>query len=113
MADAHRIHDAAETEQIGPMVDDVTIGLFWSHVLRSSRDDPALRQARVIDGTGESKIGEFDPVNSVFQQDIRRLHIAMNQSLNMGSRQSGRRLHADSQDLFEIERSFRIDQLLK
>ena len=81
------------------MVDRLAAGLLGRHVLRRAGHDAALRQAGVVDGAGQTEIGELDPLDAVLQQDVRRLDVAMHQALGVGRGQALRGLDADAQDL--------------
>ena len=113
MAGTHRIQDAAETEQVGAVIDGLAAGLLGGHVLRRAGDDARLRQAGVVHGPRQPEVGELHPLHTVFQQDVRRLDVAVDQSLSMRRGQPGRRLHADAQDLFQLQRAALIDAFLK
>ncbi len=61
-----------------------------------------LRQAGVGGGPGQAEVGDLDPLDAVFQQDVGRLDVAVDQPLGVGGGQAGGRLHADAQDLVQL-----------
>jgi hypothetical protein len=80
-------------------------GLFWSHVLRRAGHDPALRHDGIVHGPRQPEVGDLDPLHPVLQQDVGWLDVAMDQTLGMRLGQTGSCLHADAQDLFQLERA--------
>jgi hypothetical protein len=49
----------------------------------------------VVVGTGQAEIGDFDPIAVVFQQNVGRFDVAVNQPLLMSRGESGGDLCAD------------------
>ena len=45
---------------------------------------PRLRQAGVVDGAGQAEVGELDPLDAVFQQDVGRLDVAVDEARRRG-----------------------------
>ncbi len=74
---------------------------------------PRPRQAGVIDRSGQAEVGDLHPLDPVLQKDVGRLDVAMDQSLGMGRGQARSRLHADPQDLLQVQagRCGRCDRL--
>ena len=50
----------------------------------------------VVDGAGQAKVGDGDPLGPGIQQDIGRLDVAVDQTLGMRRGQTGRDLSSDS-----------------
>ena len=86
MTGQHRVQDTAETEQIRTFINGVSIGLLRCHVLRCFGHNSALRQAGIIDGSSQSEVGDANSGDSVFQENVGRLNIAMHNSLRMSGR---------------------------
>ncbi len=112
-AAGHRIKDGPKREEIGAGVDRLAPGLFGCHVLGRTGDDAALRQAGVVDGPRQAKIGELHPLDTVLQQDVGRLDVAVHHSLCMRGRQGPGGLGANAQDLLHLERPRRVEPLLE
>jgi len=91
----------------------MSLRLLGGHVLGSAGDDATLGQTGVIHGAGQAKISQPDTADAVLQEDICRLHITMHQTLCMRRRQSGRCLHADTQDVFDFHRPVAVETFLK
>ena len=104
-AGTHRVEHAAQAEQVAPLIDRLAAGLLRRHVLRRAGDDAGLRQAGVVGRAGEAEIGQLHPLDAVGQQDVGRLHVAVNQPLGMGGGQPGGGLHADAEDFGQGHRS--------
>ena len=51
--------------------------------------------------------------DAVLQQDVGRLDVAVDQPLGVGRRQAGGRLHADAQDLRQLQRPAAVEPLLQ
>ena len=70
---------------------------------------PVCVRLRVVDRAGQAEVGDLDPLDAVLQQDVRRLDVAMDQPLRVGGRQPRGRLHADAEDLVELQRPLRVE----
>jgi hypothetical protein len=87
LAGQHLVEDGAEHEQIAASVRDAAIDLLWRHVPRSPHHHTWHGQVlaacveRSRDGTRETEVEQFDAVLS--EEDVRRLQIAMDDSLLM------------------------------
>jgi hypothetical protein len=62
-------------------------GLFGRHVQRRAGDHARLRQAGVVGRAGQAEVGDLDSLHAVFQQDVRRLDVAVDQPLLVRRRQ--------------------------
>ena len=60
-------------------------------------DDPPTGHRHVVGRAGQAEVGQHGPLDSFFQEDVGRLHVAMHEPLLVGRGQAGRRLHADAQ----------------
>ena len=74
---------------------------------------PGLGHRDIVDGPRQTEIGDLHALDAVFEQDIRRLDIAMNQTLLVSGRQSLGNLHSDAQDLGGLQQSAPVDLLLQ
>ena len=95
------------------MIDVVSTGLLWRHVLRGTRDDAALRHVGVIHRPREAEVGDHDSFHTILQQDVRRLHVAVNEPLCVCGGQPRRDLPADTQHFFQSQRARHSDSLLQ
>ena len=75
--------------------------------------DAALRHAGVRRRPRQSEIGQPDSLDVIFEQDVGRLDVAVDQPLRVGRRQTGRGLHADSQDLGDRQRPVPVEPVLQ
>src|SRR6266478_6318555 len=57
---AHRVESAAEREKIGALIDRLAPRLFRRHVLRRAGENTVLRDAGIVDGAGQAKIGDLN-----------------------------------------------------
>ena len=112
-ARTHCVEHTAQAEQVGTRVDRLTAGLLGRHVLRRAGNGAALGQTGVVDRSRQAEIGDLDPLDPVLQQDIRRLDVAVDQSLRVGRGQSAGGLHADPYDLADRQRAVAVDPLLE
>ena len=103
-AGTHRVEHAAQAEQVAPLIDRLAAGLLGRHVLRRAGDDAGLRQAGVVGRAGEAEVGQLHPLDAVGQEDVGRLHVAVNEPLGMGGGQPGGGLHADAEDFGQRQR---------
>ena len=74
---------------------------------------PDCVHAGVIDGAGQAEVGDLDALDAIFQQDVRRLDVAMHQPLLVGGGQPFGDLHADAQDFLQGERPLLVDLVLQ
>ena len=95
------------------MLDSLTASLLRRHELRRSGDNAAASHAGIVDGSRESKVGQHRTIDVPFQQDVRRLDIAMNESLLMRSLQTASCLDADPQHFFRAERTVASNAILQ
>lgn len=72
-----------------------------------------MRQAGIVGCAGKTEIGDLDALDVVFQQNVRRLDVAMDQALSVGGGKSGGYLPADAQDLLHIQGAIAIEPLLQ
>ncbi len=112
-AGTHRIEDATEAEEICAVIDRLAARLLGGHVLRRAGDGTALGQAGVIDGAGQAEVGDLDTLDAVFEQDVGRLDVAVDQPLGVGRGQPGGRLETDAQDLLDLQRAALVETLLE
>jgi hypothetical protein len=96
---AQGVERAPQAEQVGAVVERLRPGLLRCHVLRRARQDAFLRQAGVTDCPGQAEVGDLDSLHAVFEQNVGRLNVAMDQTLRMSGGQARCRLPADAEDL--------------
>jgi hypothetical protein len=87
--------------------------LFGGHVVRCPGYHAAVGHRRLGRCAGQAEIGQPHPFHTVLEQDIRRLDIAMDQSLGVRSCQPGCCLHADPQDLRKGQGSDSVQPVLE
>ena len=95
---AHGVEDAAEAEQVAAASTGVAAGLLGRHVVRRAGQVAGVREAGVVGRAGQAKVGEQRPLDALLQQDVRRLHVAVDEALGVGGGQAGGGLLADAQD---------------
>ncbi len=59
----------------------------------------------------QAEVGDLHPLDTVFQHDVRRFDVAMDDSLLVGRRQAAGDLHADPQNIHGLERAIQADAL--
>ena len=110
----HLVQHAAEAEQVGSLVEILTIGLLGSHIHWRPGDHPRLSHAGVVDRSSKTKVGNLNPFLHVsFQEDVSGLDIAMDQILSMRSRQPLCDLFAQPQHAAQIQRPVFFNLLLQ
>ena len=72
-----------------------------------------LRNPDIVDAAGQTEIGDLDAFDPVLEEDVGRLDVAVDQTLRMRRRQARRDLHADAQNLGELQRAAGVDLLLQ
>ena len=108
----HGVDCSAQCEEVGSRVDGLAARLFRRHVLRRSGDHTALGEAGVVDGASQPEVGELDALDAVFEQDVGRLDIAVDDSLSVCRSQRAGGLHADAEDLADLERTGGVELIL-
>ena len=109
----HEVQDAPQAEQVRARIDTSTSSLFRGHVLRRPCDDSRARDARIIDGTRQSKVRQHGSFDASIQKNVRWLHITVDQSLGMSCLQAASGLHANAKDFPQFERSPIADTLFQ
>jgi hypothetical protein len=112
-ARGHGVEHRPQGKQVGAGVDGLALGLLGGHVLRRARNDAAGGQAGVVDGPGQAEVGELDHFDTVLEQNVGRLDVAVHDSLGMRCRQRTCRLGADPQEIFHLQGPGGIEPLLK
>src|SRR5437763_1769838 len=77
----HGVEHAPQAEQVGALVHRFAARLFRGHILRRAGHHAGLRQAGIRRCTRHAEVGELDSLVPVFQEDVGRLDIAVDQSL--------------------------------
>ena len=75
--------------------------------------DAGLRHLHVVGGAGQAEVGDLDALDAVFEQDVGRLDVAMDQALLVSGGQAGGDLAADAEDLLQLQRAFAVDFVLE
>ena len=109
----HRVEHASQTEQVGPRINRQALGLFGRHVLRRAGHVAGPRHAHVVGSASQTEVGDLDPLDAVFQEDVRRLDVAMDDTLLVGSGQPGGDLQTNPQSLLQAELPLAVDLLLQ
>ncbi len=63
------------------MIGCLAASLLGRHVVRRAGDDAGVRETGVIDGSRQTEVGQQDSFDPFFQQDVRRLDVAMDHTL--------------------------------
>ncbi len=98
LARRHLVEDGPQTEEVGAFVDIVPQRLFGSHVERRPRDEARPRDLHVLNAPREAEVGQLHAVRLLFEQDVPRLHVAMDQPFGVRGGEAGGDLHADPQN---------------
>src|SRR5262249_39458723 len=67
----------------------------------------------MVDGAGQAEICEFDLLDAVLQQDVRRLDVAMYEPLFVRGGETFGRLHADAEGLRHAEGAMPVELVLQ
>src|SRR5207249_2365355 len=67
----------------------------------------------VVGRPGQAEVGDLDPLDPVFEQDVRRLDVPVNEPGGVGRGQAAGDLRPDPQDLGDGERTGPVDLLLE
>ncbi|MFT5354917.1 MAG: DNA mismatch repair protein MutL, partial [Polyangiales bacterium] len=115
------VHDDAHRINIDAVIEALPGGLFRRHVLRRAEDHSGLRQLSAwrtrcfdIAHLGDAEVHDLCEVGPLFalcEKDILRLHVAVNDALGMGRRQSTRALARDIKDPLDAQRSVTGDEI--
>ena len=109
----HREQHGAERKQIAAGVEWLPEGLLRRHVMRRAGEQAGDSEAGVIGGAGEAEVGDPHALDAIFEEDVCRLHVAVDEPLRMGRGQAPRRLQADAEDLAEVHRARIANALLE
>ena len=74
---------------------------------------PDLRDAGVVGRAGQAEVGDLDVLDAVFQQDVARLDVAVDQAHGVRRGQAGGDLLADAQHVQQLQRPGRVELLLQ
>ncbi len=113
LASTRGVQHAAEAEQVGAVIDLLAARLLGRHVLRRAGDDAALRQRGVVGGAGQTEVGDLNALDLVFEQNVGRFDVAVDQPLGVRRRQAGGHLNADAQNGADVERPVAVQPLLQ
>lgn len=98
---AHGVIHAAEAEMIAMLVDGFTARLLGRHVSRGAGDQPLLGGMRVIDCPGEAEVRDIDLFGLIFDENVLRHEVAMNEAPGMNGRQARRDLGREAKHEFD------------
>ena len=94
------VEDAAEAEQIGAVIDAFAVSLFGGHVQRRAGDEAGAGEPDIFEAAGEAEVRELHAVADVFNEDVARLDVAVNEPAGVGGREPGRGLLPDLRYVF-------------
>ncbi len=106
LAGAHHVQHAAQAEQVGTVVDGFVLGLLGGHVQRRAGNGVGLGGG-AAGCLRQPEVGDLDARAArslVFQEDVARLDIAVDQPNGVRRRQAIRDLLADAQHFLQLER---------
>ena len=81
-----------ERKQIAAGVEWLPEGLLRRHVVRRAGKQAGDGEAGVVGGAGQAEVGDPDALDAVFEENVRRLHVAVDEPLGMRGGQAPRRL---------------------
>ena len=102
-----------ECKQIAAGVEWLPEGLLRRHVVGRAGKQAGDGEAGVVGGSRQAEVGDPDAFDAVFEENVRRLHVAVDEPLGMRGREAPRRLQADAEDLAETHRARIADALLE
>ena len=101
----HLVRDAAEREDVAPGIDvGLAHRLFRAHVVRGPQTDAGTRQAGVLPHVGregDAEVGDDRVV--VLEEDVARLHVAMDDPLFVGVLQRVGDARGHAHDLVDLQ----------
>ena len=109
VAGEHCVKDAAQAEQVCPLVNCVAVGLFRSHVLRRPGDDSALSETRIVHRASQPEVRNANSRDAVLQQDVRRFDVSMYDALRVSRRQSLSNLLRNSHGFANFQRTVAVN----
>jgi hypothetical protein len=107
------VQDATEAEEVAAVVDRLAARLFGRHVMGRAGDRSGRGEAGVVAGLGQAEVGDLDPLDAVFEEEVGRFDVAMDEALGVGGRQAGGDLQADAQDGLDVERPVAVELCLE
>src|SRR6185436_9838356 len=110
---AEGIEDAFKAEEVATAIHCLAASLFGGHELRRTRNHAAVGDAGVVHRSGKAEVGDRDPLDPFFQQDIGRLDVTMHEPLSVCGGQTGGYLRSDAENLLQGKWPFRIESLLQ
>lgn len=95
------------------MIDLQPFRLLRRHIHRRAGHGARLRHAGVIDGAGQTEVGDLDAFDAVLQKDVRRLDVAVHVAVLVGGRQALGCLQSNPQDLLDWQRPLFVELILQ
>ncbi len=90
------MENTAEAEEIAAAIHALTLDLLRRHIRRRAHDSIDGSDLRTVERRqGQTEVSDLHPLDAVFQHDIARLDVAVDDSLTMGRRQAVGDLGAD------------------
>ena len=108
LAGQELVDDGAERKQVGPAVDAQARGLFRRHVARRAEHGAGVGLLQVVRAVeaGDAEIGDLDGLDAAHQQDVVRLHVAMDDAAAVRMVERAGELNAERQNL--LDRQFGV-----
>ena len=100
-------------KQIAAGVERLPEGLLRRHVVGRAGEQAGDGEAGVVGGSRQAEVGDPHALDAIFEENVRRLHVAVDEPLGMRCSEAPRRLQADAEDLAEVHRARIADALLE
>ena len=65
------------------MIERLAVGLFRRHVVRRAGDDAGVGQVGIVRRSCQAKVGQVGPLDAVFQQNVGRFDVAVDEALSV------------------------------
>ena len=78
---ADGVQHTAEAEEVAAVIEPFAAGLLRRHVGGRAGDEPRLCQAGVIDGAGQAEVGDLDALDAIFEQNVGRLDVTVDETV--------------------------------
>ena len=104
------VEHGPEGVDVGAGVDRAALDLLRGQVLHRAEQLRRAGQVGLVEDLGDAEVGDEDPA-VVGQQDVRRLHVAVDDARLVGAREGGGDLGADVHDLDRVEPAPFVEEL--
>ena len=113
-ATGHLVQHTPEAEQVGAMIQRLTGRLLRSHVHRRAGDDSRPRHAGIVRRACQAEVADLHTLlGTLFEQNVGRLDVTMDQSHRLCSRQTAGDLPPDMQHFGSFERAASIELVVQ